>query len=95
MVGARPVDLINNNDIVLNLNPACKLADTSWINPVRSHFVIFLLLINVPQLPPIPVLESSPVSLRSVKPAATAARIGVCAFHVEEFVEKPVVGFVP
>ena len=33
MVGERPVDLINNNDIVLNLNPACKLADTSWIKP--------------------------------------------------------------
>ena len=38
MAGERPVDLINNNDIVLNLNPACKLADTSWIKPgkVRS-----------------------------------------------------------
>ena len=33
MVGERPVDLINNNDIVLSLNPACKLADTSWIKP--------------------------------------------------------------
>ena len=33
MVGERPVDLINNNDIVLNLNPACNLADTSWIKP--------------------------------------------------------------
>lgn len=33
MVGERPVDLINNNDLVLNLNPACKLADTSWIKP--------------------------------------------------------------
>ncbi len=33
MAGERPVDLINNNDIVLNLNPACKLADTSWIKP--------------------------------------------------------------
>ena len=33
MVGERLVDLINNNDIVLNLNPACKLADTSWIKP--------------------------------------------------------------
>ena len=33
MVGERPVDLINNNDIVLNLNPACKLADTSWVKP--------------------------------------------------------------
>ena len=33
MVGERPVDLINNNDFVLNLNPACKLADTSWIKP--------------------------------------------------------------
>ena len=49
------------------------------VTPVRSHFVIFLLLINVPQLPPIPVLESSPVSLRSVKPAATAARMVSCA----------------
>ena len=25
--------LINNNDLVLNLNPACKLANTSWIKP--------------------------------------------------------------
>ena len=33
MAAERPVDLINNNDIVLNLNPACKLADTSWIKP--------------------------------------------------------------
>ena len=33
MVGERSVDLINHNDLVLNLNPACKLADTSWIKP--------------------------------------------------------------
>ena len=33
MAAECPVDLINNNDIVLNLNPACKLADTSWIKP--------------------------------------------------------------
>ena len=33
MAAERPVDLINNNDIILNLNPTCKLADTSWIKP--------------------------------------------------------------
>ena len=33
MAAERPVDLINNNDIILNLNPACKLTDTSWIQP--------------------------------------------------------------
>lgn len=33
MAAERPVDLINNNDIVLNLNPACRLTDTSWIKP--------------------------------------------------------------
>ena len=49
------------------------------VTPVRSHFVICLLLINVPQLPPIPILESSPVSLSSVKPAARAARMVSCA----------------
>ena len=49
------------------------------VTPVRSHFVICLLLINEPQLPPIPILESSPVSLSSVKPAARAARMVVCA----------------
>lgn len=33
MAAERPVDLINHNHIVLNLNPACRLADTSWIKP--------------------------------------------------------------
>ena len=33
MAAERPVDLINHNDIVLNLNPACQLIDTSWIKP--------------------------------------------------------------
>lgn len=33
MVGERPVDLINNNDLVLNLNTPCQLSDPSWIKP--------------------------------------------------------------
>lgn len=33
MAAERPVDLINHNDLVLNLNSTCRLADTSWIKP--------------------------------------------------------------
>lgn len=33
MAGDRAVDIINNNDIVLNLNAACEIEDTSWIKP--------------------------------------------------------------
>ncbi len=33
MAADSPVDLINNNDIVLNLNPACEIENTAWIKP--------------------------------------------------------------
>lgn len=33
MAATRPIELINNNDLILNLNPACRIADTSWIKP--------------------------------------------------------------
>lgn len=35
MTAREPVDLINNNDLMLNLNPACEIDDTSWIKPGR------------------------------------------------------------
>jgi alpha-glucosidase len=33
MVARQPEDLVNNNDIILNLNPPCKIENTSWIKP--------------------------------------------------------------
>ncbi len=33
MAATTPGDLIVNNDIILNLNPPCKIDDTSWIKP--------------------------------------------------------------
>ena len=33
IMGEKPGDLIENNDIILNLNAPCALKDTSWINP--------------------------------------------------------------
>ncbi|NMA72953.1 MAG: glycoside hydrolase family 97 protein [Bacteroidales bacterium] len=33
MVGEKPIDLIANNDIILNLNPENKIEDPSWIKP--------------------------------------------------------------
>ena len=33
MAAERPVDLINHNDLVLNLNTPCRISDTSWIKP--------------------------------------------------------------
>ncbi len=33
MAAETPVELINNNDIVLNLNPACEIENTAWIKP--------------------------------------------------------------
>ncbi len=33
MAAESPTTLINNNDIVLNLNPECEIEDTSWIKP--------------------------------------------------------------
>lgn len=33
MVGEKPTDLINNNDIILNLNPENSIKDVSWIKP--------------------------------------------------------------
>ncbi|MDR2920469.1 MAG: glycoside hydrolase family 97 protein [Tannerella sp.] len=33
MAVEKPVDLINNNDIILNLNPDNNIANTSWIKP--------------------------------------------------------------
>lgn len=39
MVGEKPVDLINNKQIMLNLNEPCKLQDTSWIHPGKAFRV--------------------------------------------------------
>ncbi|MGC4235757.1 MAG: glycoside hydrolase family 97 N-terminal domain-containing protein [Niabella sp.] len=36
MAAERPVDLINNNDIILNLNPENKIKDISWIKPGKA-----------------------------------------------------------
>lgn len=33
MAGKRAIDLVNNNDLILNLNESCRIADTSWIVP--------------------------------------------------------------
>jgi alpha-glucosidase len=33
VVGERPGDLLERNTLMLNLNPPCSLADTSWIRP--------------------------------------------------------------
>lgn len=33
MAGRKAIDLVNNNDLILNLNEPCRIADTSWINP--------------------------------------------------------------
>ncbi len=33
MVGADPGDLLEGNDLILNLNDPCEIADTSWIKP--------------------------------------------------------------
>jgi alpha-glucosidase len=35
MVAEKAVDLINNNDIILNLNPPCEISDPEWIRPGR------------------------------------------------------------
>lgn len=36
MVAEKPVDLINHNDILLNLNAPCQLGNTSWIKPGKA-----------------------------------------------------------
>jgi alpha-glucosidase len=36
MVGDRPARMIEANDLILNLNPPCALADTSWIKPGKT-----------------------------------------------------------
>ncbi len=33
MAGEKAVDLINNNDLILNLNPECEIENTTWIKP--------------------------------------------------------------
>lgn len=33
MVADEPGDLLENNDIILNLNPSCQIEDPSWIKP--------------------------------------------------------------
>ncbi|PSL44728.1 alpha-glucosidase [Chitinophaga niastensis] len=33
MVAERPGQLLENNDLILNLNPPCEIANTSWIQP--------------------------------------------------------------
>lgn len=33
MVAERPGELVENNHIILNLNPPCRIEDTSWIKP--------------------------------------------------------------
>lgn len=36
IVGDRPGDLVERNHLILNLNPPCALADTSWIKPGKA-----------------------------------------------------------
>lgn len=36
MVAERPVDLVNNNHIILNLNPENRIKDVSWIKPGKA-----------------------------------------------------------
>lgn len=36
MAAERPVDLLNNNDLILNLNPENKIKDVSWIKPGKA-----------------------------------------------------------
>ncbi|MFC4779279.1 glycoside hydrolase family 97 catalytic domain-containing protein [Paenibacillus sp. GCM10023252] len=36
ILGERPGDLLENNDIMLNLNEECALSDTSWIKPGKA-----------------------------------------------------------
>lgn len=36
MVGRRPVDLINNKQIILSLNDPCRIADTGFIRPGKA-----------------------------------------------------------
>jgi alpha-glucosidase len=38
MVNPRPGGLIETNSLILNLNPPCALADTSWIHPGKVIF---------------------------------------------------------
>lgn len=38
MVNPTPGGLLESNDIILNLNPPCALADTSWIKPGKATF---------------------------------------------------------
>jgi len=38
MVNPTPGGLLEHNDIILNLNPPCALADTSWIKPGKVTF---------------------------------------------------------
>ncbi|MDP4273956.1 MAG: glycoside hydrolase family 97 N-terminal domain-containing protein [Bacteroidota bacterium] len=33
MVAEKPADLLANNDIILNLNPSCRIKNTDWIKP--------------------------------------------------------------
>ncbi len=33
MVAEKATDLLQNNDLILNLNPPCRIADPSWIKP--------------------------------------------------------------
>lgn len=33
MVAEKATDLLQNNDLILNLNPPCRIADSSWIKP--------------------------------------------------------------
>ncbi len=35
VLGERPGDLLERNSLVLNLNPPCAIADTSWIKPSK------------------------------------------------------------
>ena len=36
IVGDRPVDIPQRNDLILNLSPPCRIDDTSWIRPGKA-----------------------------------------------------------
>ncbi|MDO4584843.1 MAG: glycoside hydrolase family 97 catalytic domain-containing protein [Planctomycetia bacterium] len=38
LLGEKPIDLINNSGIILNVSTPCQIADTSWIQPGASSW---------------------------------------------------------
>lgn len=77
-----PVAFVSSNDIASYGTIRFTGTDSNEINimprsiaPIESRFMVFLLLVGMPRLPPVPILRDSPIDLESIGPTTATTQV--------------------